>query len=537
MAEPFKHIYKVDLNQPLKRFDVGDILASGDEKANSFEVTVCRDGANVDLSGCTVLAYFIRPNEETMTVDGTANGSKAIVEPSKNCYVYDGEFSLAIKLVGSGITQTVAVFDGRIVRTTSENIIDGDRVIYGLEDLLAQITTTEAAANSANTAADRANRAASGIENASASATTLKTGAAATVSVTDIDGGKHFAFGLPRGEKGEKGDPGTIENVTITSIAGLTEALAGKQPVGNYLAAGGTAVNASKLGGKTPEYYFRPRNLLDNSDWRKPVNQRGQTSYTGTGYTIDRWRKENEYTKPVVTVNNGYISLENTDTSYSFHFQQLFESGSLKIGETYTVAIKYTDGIVFAGSMVMPEKTSSSKSYAVDSTHGIQFGIGHGTECEVFTIYMPKSTSVNIEWLALYEGSYTADAMPSYMPKGYAAELLECQRYFVAYPTYADYSLPFAHGSATSATGARFDLALPVPMRVATPSIDATGVTWAVRSVATTSPANVSVLRAVGNKIFLTATVSSGLTNYQQATLAYYGTSGKTYYVCFSADL
>ena len=33
-------------------------------------------------------------------------------------------------------------------------------------------------------------------------------------------------------------------------------------------------------------------------------------------------------------------------------------------------------------------------------------------------------------WAALYEGSYTADTLPPYVPKGYASELAECLRYF-----------------------------------------------------------------------------------------------------------
>ena len=31
-------------------------------------------------------------------------------------------------------------------------------------------------------------------------------------------------------------------------------------------------------------------NLLDNSDFSNPVNSLGKTSYTGVGYTIDRWK-------------------------------------------------------------------------------------------------------------------------------------------------------------------------------------------------------------------------------------------------------
>lgn len=41
-----------------------------------------------------------------------------------------------------------------------------------------------------------------------------------------------------------------------------------------------------------------------------------------------------------------------------------------------------------------------------------------------------------IAWAALYEGTYTEKTMPKYQPRGYAAELMECCRYFqaVVYP-------------------------------------------------------------------------------------------------------
>ena len=407
MAEPYKHIYKVDLNEPLKRFDVGDILASGDEKANSFEVAVCRDGLNVDLAGCAVYGYFIRPNEETMKLDGTVNSNVVCVELSKSCYVYDGAFSFAIKVTGNGITQTVAVFDGLIVRTTSENIIDGDRALYGLEDLLAQIAATEAATNnantaatSANTAATRANNAASAIGNASASAETLATGQPATVSVN----GMHFTFGLPRGEKGDKGDPGTIENVTITSINGLPEALAGKQPVGNYLSATGTAVNAAKLGGKAPEYYLQPRNLLDNSDFTNPVNQRGITTLTPTehSYTIDRWRMDKEKT---FTLNDGSITI-------SGGWLMQFVGTPFDVTKVYTMAACLEDGTIVA-------------------ENGIPSSNFRGTYFGISSTYVGLIKAGTYKWAALYEGSYTAETLPPYVPKGYAAELAECQRYLV----------------------------------------------------------------------------------------------------------
>ena len=69
--------------------------------------------------------------------------------------------------------------------------------------------------------------------------------------------------------------------------------------------------------------------------------------------------------------------------------------------------------------------------------------------------------SVDVQWAALYEGSYTADTLPPYIPKGYGAELAECQRYFVALRSGAE---RFA-GNVTSDGNSWFTIPLPAPMR------------------------------------------------------------------------
>lgn len=430
MAEPFKHIYKVDLNQPLKRFDVGDILASGDEKANSFEVTVCRDGVNVDLSGCTVLAYFIRPNDETMTVDGTANGSKAIVEPSKNCYVYDGEFSLAIKLVGSGITQTVAVFDGRIVRTTSENIVDGDRVIYGLEDLLAQIAATEAAANSANTAAGKANTA---TQNANTATSNANSATSAANSAAD----------------------------RANAAANNWE--------------NGIAANASKLGGKAPEYYVQPVNLLDNSDFCNPVNQRGQTSYTTAGYTIDRWYS--------------YDGLSLTVSPFSFSGREINQLIAGTFSGIYTLAAKKTDGTL----LIKTAEISNTYSWSDSS---LAFGVTNGNT----RISIPPA---GYEWAALYEGTYTAETLPPYVPKGYTAELAECQRYYYQLaPGYQQ--IGFGCVDKASHTALRISVPIPQVMRTSpTVTIDDISKWRITNGSVSVAPSEISAVQYSYNSAFV----------------------------------
>ena len=48
-------------------------------------------------------------------------------------------------------------------------------------------------------------------------------------------------------------------------------------------------------------------------------------------------------------------------------------------------------------------------------------------------IYVPAGEHVSLEGMALYEGSYTAQSLPDYTPRGYADELHECQRYYLPF--------------------------------------------------------------------------------------------------------
>ena len=75
-------------------------------------------------------------------------------------------------------------------------------------------------------------------------------------------------------------------------------------------------------------------NLLINSDFRDPINQRGQTEYTGVGYTIDRWRSTNA--RGIITVHDGYVRLATNGTNTSF-IRQYHERPFT--GEVFTLSI------------------------------------------------------------------------------------------------------------------------------------------------------------------------------------------------------
>lgn len=146
-----------------------------------------------------------------------------------------------------------------------------------------------------------------------------------------------------------------------------------------------------------------PRNLLDNSDFRNPVNQRGQTSYTNK-YGIDRWRVWNSDT---LTVNSGYITVNG-------HVFQYFLPSEVQ-NSVHTLAAKKTDG-----SILLYTKNPHEPYSVADN------GLGLGLDSNV-VFSMPSGSYL---WAALYEGEYTAATLPEYHPKGYGAELAECKRYY-----------------------------------------------------------------------------------------------------------
>lgn len=186
---------------------------------------------------------------------------------------------------------------------------------------------------------------------------------------------------------------------------------------------------------------FSAYNLLDNSDFRNPVNQRGATSYAVNDYTIDRWRLWNA--AHTVTIGTEGITVAGGN------LVQYILASVFKAGVTYTFAAKDSNGNLYVGtgSTDTPIELSPISGFAyTESRDSYSFSLG------------PGHTWV---WAALYEGEYTADTLPEYTPKGYGAELSECQRYYlhsepnkwsIAYITKANYFI--------------FTIPTPVSMRI-----------------------------------------------------------------------
>lgn len=151
-------------------------------------------------------------------------------------------------------------------------------------------------------------------------------------------------------------------------------------------------------------------NLLDNSYFLKPVNQRGQTTYTGSGYSIDRWRAFHAGTTHTITASG--LAVDTNDGSNP-NLYQVLDANLIDTSKTYTAACCDSDGNIYVHSMKPTEAT-----YAPVCLY-----LSGGTI--LFRIIGAKTW----RWAALYEGEYTLETLPVYVQKGYVAELMECQRH------------------------------------------------------------------------------------------------------------
>lgn len=204
-----------------------------------------------------------------------------------------------------------------------------------------------------------------------------------------------------------------------------------------------------------------PRNLLDNSDFSNPVAQAGLNGLHGsTKYVCDRWVGHADVT---AAQQAGGITLK-TNQQYAYIHQRL----NLQIGKTYTLVLRANNIssahriAVYNGALGAFVKDDFGSAETLIAT----FTAAYDT---MAMLYYPGYSSAGgsslLKWAALYEGSYTAETLPEYVPKGYGSELAECQRYY--YKASYQYAVtPYYFAT----TERYYSITFPVTMRIA-PSV------------------------------------------------------------------
>lgn len=174
-----------------------------------------------------------------------------------------------------------------------------------------------------------------------------------------------------------------------------------------------------------------PRNLLDNSDFRNPVNQRGVTTCDTNGHWIDRWIHNNV---AYMDIKTGCIGI-NAHGNTIGGLMQILENPALYDGEKLTLAVRAKSNggkmrlsFPYVGEIVDIQLSEEWNVY----TYTVTFRTNAWNCAGVFA---EPGSAIDVAWVALYEGECTADTLPEYQPKEYGAKLIECQRYLQRFRT------------------------------------------------------------------------------------------------------
>ena len=178
-------------------------------------------------------------------------------------------------------------------------------------------------------------------------------------------------------------------------------------------------------------------NLLDNSDFVHPVAQAGVNGAHGaTGYAVDRWMRTSG---AMVSQAADGLKIVSDKTSWTAGIQQRIEAK--RFADVMTFAVRGVFPVacrlfVYIGSGTTNFGTAYFQGDAAERTLVLKLTKPDGlTGDEVVNVYISPDTGSTgtaavVRWAALYEGEYTAETLPPYVPKGYAAELAECLRYY-----------------------------------------------------------------------------------------------------------
>lgn len=178
------------------------------------------------------------------------------------------------------------------------------------------------------------------------------------------------------------------------------------------------------LGAQTALAQARPRNLLDNGAFR--IAQAGCPGNHGQGvYAADRWLCGR------VGLSSASFAMETgnqpglrmaANLSRDGWLSQLFETPNELMNRTLTFAVD-----TWNYGLLLVSGTNVANGPHIASGDG---KLCIGMEGNGVTITLAAGGEAVLKWAALYEGAYTADTLPAFAPRGYASEMLECQRYF-----------------------------------------------------------------------------------------------------------
>ena len=239
----------------------------------------------------------------------------------------------------------------------------------------------------------------------------------------------------PQGPQGPKGDSG-VGNAKLSNTPGTSDTDGYTQKAVNGI--------------------VQNPNLLINPNFA--INQRGQASYTGTNYTVDRWKLAGGGS--LMTTSKG---IQITSTNSWQGINQYIEDYKQLNGQTITLSFKVstpasTTSKIFAMGLrdndgeikvVYNSATEVAKIYSITITIPAK---DNRTQLFVFLWSRYADEVFDIEWAKLEIGSVATE----FSPPNIAEELPKCQRYYEVIKNNGYSGRGYAIGGIKAANEARF---------------------------------------------------------------------------------
>ena len=133
----------VELNNSgnIHRTFLNKSIGKGDSYANRFGVRLLFDGEPVNLGSASCIGLFMAPNGQNILISGSdytyCGGNIAYVQLPQACYNVEGQFTLAIKVIGDGVTGTMRIIDGTVDNTGVDGAVAPVESVPTYQEILA----------------------------------------------------------------------------------------------------------------------------------------------------------------------------------------------------------------------------------------------------------------------------------------------------------------------------------------------------------------------------------------------------------------
>lgn len=281
-------------------------------------------------------------------------------------------------------------------------------------------------------------------------------------------------------------------------------------------------------------------NLLDNAYFiggggagKLPINQRGQTSYSGEGYGIDRWYFSNA--RSSMALNGGSIQITRTVAGSSIQLRQLFErpvsgsqftfsalcTGRLTQGAA-SIALLDESGDTISGAYVgvnadlLPDGDLAD-AYLLTATYsgpsavsGLTIAMSSNTAADDYIkLFAVKLELGSRQTLARQvNGAWVLNDPPP----DYGEELAKCQRYLQIMRG-GENAFVLGPGFMNTATEARFTVPLSVPMAAINQIVEDSSFVFNVGGTwVTTGISSIHIINQQDNGLYMSAAFSSAMT-------------------------